>query len=193
MPTTHQNTESETLCFYEYSCAGDLPASAVLCSISLENNQLACYLNSESTFIIEIAALTGYSFEINYYRHCPIPDKAMSVAALEHSSPVSFWTILIIASRWHPVLHNLYWLLLGPYRGLLAKTLIEPIRSIESIQVVVLLCFWPLAVPGQVDDPKLDILRNHGQRCHGNGPQYAILVDKQLPLIELHVREGRRG
>lgn len=93
------------------------------------------------------------SFEENYYRYCPILDINMSIATLHQTSPILFWTIVIIASRWHPILYYIYDSLLDPYRSLLGKTLVEPIHSIEPIQAIALLCFWPLSVPRQVDDP----------------------------------------
>ncbi|TVY92933.1 Regulatory protein, partial [Lachnellula willkommii] len=97
--------------------------------------------------------LKSSSFGLNYYRHCPILDTEVSVKGLHQTSPVLFWTITMIACRWHVSLSYLYDSLLEPYRSLLGRILIEPIHSIESIQAIALRCFWPLSVPRQIDDP----------------------------------------
>jgi hypothetical protein len=103
--------------------------------------------------MFQLVTLKPYSFEENYYRHCPILDTNMSIATLHQTSPILFWTIIMIASRWHPSLYYLCNSLLDPYLSLLGKTLVEPIYSIEPIQAIALRCFWPLSVPRQVDDP----------------------------------------
>jgi hypothetical protein len=77
----------------------------------------------------------------------------MSLAELYHSVPFLFWTIVIIASRWHPSLSHLYGELEGPYQDLLARTIIAPILTLATIQGLVLLCIWPLAVAKQQYDP----------------------------------------
>lgn len=101
--------------------------------------------------------LTESSFHKHYYRHCPILDTEVSLHELYESSPILFWTIIIISSRWHPSLHELYAYFLDSYRALLARTLIEPQTSIEFVQAIVLLLFWPLAVNRQAEDPSWNL------------------------------------
>ena len=70
-----------------------------------------------------------------------------------HSSPFLFWTIIIISTRFHPTLAHIYQDVVASYRGLLGKVLAEEITALESIQGIVLLCLWPLAVDKQTLDP----------------------------------------
>lgn len=77
----------------------------------------------------------------------------MTVSALQQTSPILFWTILIISSRWHSDLSHIYDMILEDYRNLLAHTLLNAIEAIETIQAILLLCFWPLSVERQPDDP----------------------------------------
>lgn len=98
--------------------------------------------------------LKVHSFKVHYYHHCPILDTSISIAELYQYSPILFWTIIMISSRWHPSLSRIHKLLLESYRGILSGTFIEPFHhSLESIQAIILICIWPLAVPRQVDDP----------------------------------------
>jgi hypothetical protein len=95
-----------------------------------------------------------HSFKVHYYHHCPILDTSISVAELYQYSPILFWTIIMISSRWHRSMSRLHKLLLESYRSILSGTFIEPFHhSLESIQAIILICIWPLAVPRQVDDP----------------------------------------
>ncbi|KAH7400080.1 hypothetical protein BKA64DRAFT_474204 [Cadophora sp. MPI-SDFR-AT-0126] len=92
-------------------------------------------------------------FHENYYRHCPILNTRISVAALYIRSPFLFWTIIIISSRHHPTLGFLCDVLTEPYRSLLEKTMMAPLNALEPIQGGVLLCVWPLNVRKQIYDP----------------------------------------
>lgn len=77
----------------------------------------------------------------------------MSVAALHESSEFLFWTIIIISIRWHPSLYPLYSLIVEPYRLMLGSILVGPILELPLLHSIILLCFWPLAVPKQKYDP----------------------------------------
>ncbi len=57
----------------------------------------------------------------------------------------------MIGSRWHPELYELYGLLLASYRDLLGKTMVESIIAVETVQAIILLCFWPLSVDRQLE------------------------------------------
>jgi hypothetical protein len=92
-------------------------------------------------------------FNKNYYRFCPILNTDMDLRSLYKSSPTLFWTIIIISVRWHPKLHGMTSLLTKPYNSLLGETLVGPITSIESIQAIVLICYWPLSIDKQLEDP----------------------------------------
>ncbi|KAF4626825.1 hypothetical protein G7Y89_g11331 [Cudoniella acicularis] len=136
---SHGSCSNHSLVFFPHSNVSDLPnPPAYLGLLPLENSQLTI--------------LFDY-FHAHYYRHCPILDTDIPVRELYYSFPILFWTIIIISSRWHPSLHNLYGCLIEPYRDLLAKTTIRPQKSVEFVQAIVLLCVWPLTVPRQSEDP----------------------------------------
>ncbi|KUJ07762.1 uncharacterized protein LY89DRAFT_742535 [Mollisia scopiformis] len=135
--TTNFNEVDHT--FYQYSNIDDLPDSPLI-------------LNLASLEADHVKSLFSH-FEKYYYRHCPILDTSMSFSSLHQSSPILFWTIIIISSRWHPTLHVQYNLFLEPYRHLLGQMLVNQIFFLETIQALTLLSFWPLAVPRQVEDP----------------------------------------
>ncbi|KAE8442768.1 hypothetical protein EG329_002856 [Mollisiaceae sp. DMI_Dod_QoI] len=132
-------TNDETVGFYKHTNFADLPGSPPILGHALLELDHVMILFSH--------------FEAHYYRHCPILDISTSVALLLPSSPILFWTIIMVSSRWHPTLHHHYRIFLQPYRTLLGQTLVDQIFSLESIQALALLCFWPLSVPRQVEDP----------------------------------------
>lgn len=100
-----------------------------------------------------IAITKQNSFEENYYRHCPILDSKKSLVALYRSSSFLLWTIAIISSWRHPELSRLYDTIVPEYRELLGRTLAGPILELETLQGLILLCFWPLCVRRQTEDP----------------------------------------
>ncbi|RDW76935.1 hypothetical protein BP6252_04988 [Coleophoma cylindrospora] len=92
-------------------------------------------------------------FKNFYYHHCPILNTNMSVMELYNSHRILFWTVVIIASRCHPELFPLFRKLESPYQDILARALLTPVQHIAQIQALILLCFWPLPVATQKDDP----------------------------------------
>jgi hypothetical protein len=81
----------------------------------------------------------------------------MSVANLHASSSFLFWTIITISARWHPTLSPLYSLLVEPYRVMLGSILVGPIHELPPLHGIILLCFWPLAIPRQKNDPSWNL------------------------------------
>lgn len=111
-------------------------------------------LSSEHTILSTVClGLINPSFGRFYYRHCPILNCNMSVDTLYRLYPFLFWTIVIISSRWHPELSDIYPKILSPYRSLLERTLMGRILALEPIQAGALLCYWPMAVEKQSYDP----------------------------------------
>lgn len=77
--------------------------------------------------------------------HMPILDTRMKINALHQNSPLLFWTIILITSH-HP--DNL----VEPYRTLLARHLLQTVRSIQTIHALLLFCLWPIPVRKQLLD-----------------------------------------
>jgi hypothetical protein len=69
----------------------------------------------------------------------------MNINNLHQSSPLLFWTIILITSH-HP--DNL----VEPYRTLLARHLLQTVRSIQTIHALLLFCLWPIPVRKQLLD-----------------------------------------
>ncbi|TVY81957.1 Transcriptional regulatory protein SEF1 [Lachnellula suecica] len=141
------------------STPGPSPSAQSL--LDIEESTFYRYTNlPDSSFILDHVSMDHEHvmqlfahFEAYYYRHCPILDTSVSIAVLYQTSPILFWTIVILSSRWHPTLYYNYNNLLDSYRILLGRTLVEHIFYLESIQALTTLCFWPLSVRRQVEDP----------------------------------------
>lgn len=89
--------------------------------------------------------LTRSRFTCHYLPHLPILDTRLHVNVLHQTNPFLFWTIILISSRHVEALVN-------PYKNLLSRQLIEPVRSLYTIQALLIFCLWPLPVRKQVVD-----------------------------------------
>jgi hypothetical protein len=69
----------------------------------------------------------------------------MSINVLHETNPLLFWTIILISSRHTEAL-------IEPFKNLLARQLIEPVRSLYTIHALLLFCLWPLPVRKQIVD-----------------------------------------
>lgn len=69
----------------------------------------------------------------------------MSINVIHQTSPLLFWTIILISSRHTEML-------IEPYKNLLSRQLIEPVRSLYTIHALLLFCLWPLPVRKQILD-----------------------------------------
>lgn len=93
------------------------------------------------------------SFSLHYFYHIPILDLQKPVESLLNDSKLLFWTVAIIAARDHPTRQTYFSLLEKPFLRLLSEQLFRSIRSIYTIQALLLLCTWPLPVTTQPEDP----------------------------------------
>lgn len=75
------------------------------------------------------------------------------IDTIQNDSPLLFWTIILIAARDHQTHRKHYVHLEQPFKNLLAGCLIKSIRSIYTIQSLLLLSLWPFPVRYQTDDP----------------------------------------
>ena len=80
----------------------------------------------------------------------------MPIKSLDHlvaTSPLLFWTILLIACQSYDAHHALYSQLLSPYQELLKPLSTRAIHSIDEIHALLLLCIWPLPTKRPLLDP----------------------------------------
>ena len=96
--------------------------------------------------------LTVVSFEGSLYRHVPILEPCISIHAFHRSSPVLFWTILLLASSGHHIYGNLYRRIIPYHETLFAARLLDP-PSLQTLHAILLLCVWPYPIKSQDDDP----------------------------------------
>ncbi|KAH8807576.1 hypothetical protein F5884DRAFT_789570 [Xylogone sp. PMI_703] len=139
IPEYKDNSESLDKKFYRFSETKD----AVVFPVTL----------GQVSLNIEQVGELFKQFEVYHYQHCPILDTNRDIADLYHSSPFLFWTIVIISCQRHTSLKSLYPLLVGSYRTLLGSVLVGSIESLDVLQAIILLCFWPLFVRRQGHDP----------------------------------------
>lgn len=66
-----------------------------------------------------------------------------SLAAFYATSPLLFWTIILVSSHFHPQHSDLFDQLLLPHEELLKPLSNTAIQSIHEIQALLLLCLWP--------------------------------------------------
>ncbi|GAD96987.1 conserved hypothetical protein [Paecilomyces variotii No. 5] len=92
-------------------------------------------------------------FSRHYERHLPIIDLGKPVEAILTDSPLLFWTVVIISIRKHPLHCAHFQYLKAPFKRLLSDYLVASIRSVYTIQALLLLCLWPFPVEKQTDDP----------------------------------------
>ncbi|KAK3674789.1 hypothetical protein LTR78_005511, partial [Recurvomyces mirabilis] len=93
------------------------------------------------------------SFEMLYYPHFCILHTVTSLTKLHEDSELLFWTIVVIASRYHQFFSDRYPPLLAAHHALLAKTTSEAIQSVGDLQAILMTCTWPAEVHNQPRDP----------------------------------------
>ncbi|CAM1506000.1 Fc.00g116370.m01.CDS01 [Cosmosporella sp. VM-42] len=89
----------------------------------------------------------------HYLYHLPILDIRGPANSLLNTSPILFWTIIIITARDHPTYTILEAQLQHPYQKLLSQHVLSSICCVYTIQALLLLCIWPFPVRHQDDDP----------------------------------------
>lgn len=96
------------------------------------------------------------SFSLHCLRHLPILDLQKPIDSIRNESPLLFWTVIVISVRTHPLHSAQFESLQAPFRRLLSGYLVNSIRSIYTIQALLLLCLWPFPVAKQPEDPSWD-------------------------------------
>lgn len=91
------------------------------------------------------------------YSYLPIVDPSLTYDEISKSVPFLFWTIIVITSRYVQDDPSLEARLRPPYQRYLGKVLRTAPMSIQSVQALLLLCTWPLAVEFQALDPSWNI------------------------------------
>ncbi|KAI0453792.1 hypothetical protein F5B21DRAFT_477908 [Xylaria acuta] len=83
-------------------------------------------------------------FGDQYYVYAHFVKPIESLAYFHTSSPLLFWTIILVASQHHEEHGHLYEQLLPPYEKLLRPFSNTAIESIHEIHALLLLCLWPV-------------------------------------------------
>lgn len=86
----------------------------------------------------------------------PIVNTSISIECIIESSPILFWTIIVVSSRQSPHHQDIYKDLAEPYKALLSTIIIGPIESLQTIQAILLLCLWPFPVKHHYNEPSLN-------------------------------------
>ncbi|RWA06990.1 hypothetical protein EKO27_g8116 [Xylaria grammica] len=93
-----------------------------------------------SRTIIELIQHFGYQYHVHAHFIQPIE----SLARFFTTSPLLFWTIILLASHFHPTHSGLYGKLLLPHEELLRPFSNTAIQSVHEIHALLLLCLWPI-------------------------------------------------
>lgn len=102
--------------------------------------------------------LTEISYRSNYYTLGPDLDTSISLSTLCKQSRLLFWTILVTSSRYHPDYSFLYERFINLYEELLSFCLVRPLLALKTFHALLILCYWPLQVPVQIQDPTWNYL-----------------------------------
>jgi hypothetical protein len=112
------------------------------------------YFNSEPSLPQIKQPLTGPSrFNDFYFPHLPIFEPITSLKELYTTAPALFWGVTITASRYHPHHSDVYGRLIDSYQRLHEQTICRPVQVFAEVQALLLLCYWPLALLSQSEDP----------------------------------------
>ena len=117
--------------------------------------------NETQPYFLEAVALEPESavellkhFERYYFREVPVMDKIESISEFMESSPLLFWSIMLVSAQWHDDLSYLYQQLLGPHHRLLSQILEDAIESVQVVQALLILSLWPVPRRTQSSDPR---------------------------------------
>jgi hypothetical protein len=90
-----------------------------------------------------------------FYPHFPVMDPTSSVSSMYQSSPLLFWTIIIIvvARQVLPANEEVWLRLKEPYMSLIRKESTRSPLPMSVIQALSYLIIWPLPVERQTYDP----------------------------------------
>ena len=89
----------------------------------------------------------------NYLHHLPILNLGKPIDSIWNDSPILFWSIIVVSASKHPQHSNYFSILRSPFRLLLSDYMVSSIRSIYTVQALLILILWPFPVTKQQDDP----------------------------------------
>jgi hypothetical protein len=92
-------------------------------------------------------------FEDAYLPFFSILEPVTSYTALFDTSRLLFWTIILIAARWHKRHHVRYAEIQAAHGRLFAEVSSETYQNILDLQAALLLCTWPASRKSQLGDP----------------------------------------
>ena len=112
---------------------------------------------SKAYSALQLSLTALYSFDRHYYRHVPIFEASPSIDVLYRNSPLLFWTIILVACRYHPSYGLDSTMLNTPYKELLGSNLVQTISTVQSIQALIIICMWPIPTLRYSDDPSWNL------------------------------------
>ena len=112
----------------------------------------SCF-NSKATLLTLTTVLAnGISFEDYFYSYIPCLEPCTSLGDLYHASPVLFWTIVVISSRFHSSLNSMYSPLSVHQKALLAGNLLD-LPTLKGVHSVLIMCLWPNYTESESREP----------------------------------------
>ncbi|KAI1122374.1 hypothetical protein F5Y10DRAFT_287258 [Nemania abortiva] len=133
--------------------------------------------------MIELMQHFGYQYHINAHFIQPVD----SLACFHKASPLLFWTIVLLACRFHPEHSGLYDRLLSPHEELLYRFSNTAIQSVHEIHALLLLCLWPIEKRPEWSSPTWNYIGLAVGAC------MRLNLDKATPLDPVEVRANTLG
>lgn len=94
-----------------------------------------------------------------FYQHLPIIDPSMTPGVIQRSSPFLFWTIVTIVIQRMPAPYSAHRpSLTEAYTDLLGKAILATPLTLSTIQGLLYISTWPIAVDYQARDPSWNLV-----------------------------------
>ncbi|KAI0104024.1 hypothetical protein GGR51DRAFT_573016 [Nemania sp. FL0031] len=133
--------------------------------------------------IIELMQHFGYQYHVNAHFIQSID----SVACFHKASPLLFWTIVLLACRFHPEHSVLYDQLLVAHEELLHPFSNTAIQYIHEIHALLLLCLWPIEKRPEWSSPTWNYIGLAVGAC------MRLNLDKATPTDPVEVQSNTAG
>lgn len=156
-PIEHDDTQSPSLPYSEIPEVQNLVTTAFS-----EHDFQTQTLDGIEIQPDEIMVLVGRYYS-EYHHHFPILSDITTFSKSYDCCPLLFWTIIAIASKYSPRFSTLYLPLSSLVPRLVVDINIPANRSLNTIQALLLLCWWPFPFQATINDPSWTYC---GLACH---------------------------
>ncbi|KAI0867695.1 hypothetical protein GGS24DRAFT_484795 [Hypoxylon argillaceum] len=130
--------------------------------------------------MVELMQHFGNQYHVNAHFIQPVE----SLASFHSASPLLFWTIVLLASRFHSEHGGLYEQLLSPHEQLLRSLSTTAIQSIHEIHALLLLCLWPIPKRPEWSSPTWNYIVLAAGAC------MRLNLDKSTPRDPVEIRSS---